>query len=165
MVWKTSLDLRVLCFLFLILCGITASLFYRSQCSAWHKRLLWNSIVFSLCRSHLGVDLLQALESNISWSNLSGSLVGLLSKLAQVSVIMSIMGSLALLKAVQLSRKCLIVSSPFLHNKQVESIAFWLKAARLLWSMYVPVTSFSFVLIRRISLAFPIVCITGCRWP
>ena len=78
---------------------------------------------------------------------------------------MSIMGSLALLKAVQLSRKCLIVSSPFLHNKQVGSIAFWLKAARLLWSMYIPVTSFSFVLIRGISLAFQIVCIIGCRWP
>ena len=45
------------------LCGITASLLYRSQCSARHKfRLLWNSYVGP--RSHLGVNLLQALESS-----------------------------------------------------------------------------------------------------
>ena len=83
----------------------------------------------------------------------------LLTKLAQVSVIMSVIDSLALLKAVQFSRKCLMVSSPFLHNKHVGS--FWWNAARLLWSMYVPVTSFSFVLIQRIALAFPIPFLDG----
>ena len=72
---------------------------------------------------------------------------------------MSIKGSLPQLKAVQFSRKCLIVSSP----GRVYYIAFWLKVAPLLWSMHVPVTSFSLVAIRGISLAFQIVCITGCR--
>ena len=80
--------------------------------------------------------------------------MGLLSKLAHVSVIISTIGSLALLKAVQLNKKCLIISSPFLHNKQVGAIALWLKAAQLLWSMYVLVTRFSFVLNEEFLLHF-----------
>ena len=44
----------------------------------------------------------------------------------------------------QLNKKCSNVSGSLRHNKHVGSIAFWLNAARLLCSKYVPVIIFSF---------------------
>ena len=75
------------------------------------------------------------------------------------------MGCLALCKAVQFSRKCSTVSSSGLHSKHVGSIWFWLNAALLHWRMYVPVTSFNFVVIRGISRALPIIRSTECLAP
>ena len=51
------------------------------------------------------------------------------------------------------------------HCILVTSISFWLNAALLHWWMYVPVTSFNFVVFRGISRALPIVRSTKCILP